>query len=123
MAQGSSTTIFLLLLFPMLVLYSEMVRADTYTVGNAGRWTFDVVDWPNGKSFKAGDTLVFNYCPRFHNVVAVDEAGYKTCSSAKGVKVYQSGKDEIQLAPGQNYFISGFPDNCQMGMKIAVNAA
>ena len=40
-----------------LMLSCEVAQAATYTVGDAGGWAFNVVGWPNGKSFKAGDTL------------------------------------------------------------------
>ena len=58
MAQGiGSATIAQMLLLCMLVLHSYMAYADTYRVGDGAGWTFNVVNWPNGKQFKAGDTL------------------------------------------------------------------
>lgn len=65
---------------------------------------------------------VFNYATGVHNVVAVNKAGYKTCKTPKGAKVYQTGKDQIKLAKGLNFFICNFPGHCESGMKIAVNA-
>ena len=121
MALGRGSALVLLLCF--LVLHSEMARAATYTVGGAGGWTFNTVGWPNGKRFRAGDTLVFNYNPAAHNVVVVDKAGYDNCRAARGAKVYRTGKDQIRLARGQNYFICSFAGHCQSAMKIAVNAA
>ncbi|KAG7016447.1 Basic blue protein, partial [Cucurbita argyrosperma subsp. argyrosperma] len=43
-----------------LVMMSQLesVEAAVYTVGDAGGWTFNVQDWPNGKHFRAGDTLI-----------------------------------------------------------------
>lgn len=35
----------------------ESVEAATFTVGDAGGWTFNVQSWPNGKRFRAGDIL------------------------------------------------------------------
>lgn len=40
-----------------LLIHSEIAQAATYTVGDSGGWTFNVVNWPNGKRFKAGDVL------------------------------------------------------------------
>ncbi|XP_058735780.1 basic blue protein-like [Vicia villosa] len=121
MALGRGSALVLLLCF--FVLNSELAHAVTYTVGGKGGWTFNTVGWPNGKRFRAGDTLVFNYSPSAHNVVAVNKAAYDGCSTPRGAKVYRSGKDQIRLARGQNYFICNFPGHCQSGMKIAVNAA
>ncbi|KAB1207030.1 Basic blue protein [Morella rubra] len=99
-----------------------MADAATYTVGDAGGWTFNVAGWPKGKRFRAGDVLVFNYSPAAHNVVAVNKAGYSTCKSPPGAKVYQTGKDRIKLVKGQNLFICSFAGHCQSGMKVAVTA-
>ncbi|KAL7246018.1 hypothetical protein ACSBR2_001198 [Camellia fascicularis] len=108
-----------------LVLVSHWVASDgaTYTVGGAGGWTFNLSNWPKGKSFKAGDALVFNYDPTTHNVVAVDRGGYGSCTTPASAKVYKTGMDRISLAKGPNYFICNFAGHCQSGMKIAVNAS
>jgi hypothetical protein len=66
---------------------------------------------------------VFNYSPSAHNVVAVSRAGYDGCSTPRGSKVYQTGKDRIKLVKGQNSFICSFAGHCQSGMKITVVAA
>ncbi|KAI4296268.1 hypothetical protein L6164_036241 [Bauhinia variegata] len=123
MAMGRGSAVVAVVLLLCLVLGSEMAQAATYTVGGAGGWTFNTVAWPNGKRFKAGDTLVFNYAPGAHNVVAVNKAGYNSCKTPRGAKVFKSGKDQIKLARGQNYFICNFPGHCESAMKIAVNAA
>ncbi|KAJ7946648.1 Basic blue-like protein [Quillaja saponaria] len=123
MAQGRGSAMFSMMLVCFLVLQSEMVHAaTTYTVGDARGWTFNVVGWPRGKHFRAGDTLVFKYNPQAHNVVAVNNVGYNTCKTPRGAKVFKSGRDQIKLVKGQNYFLCSFVGHCQAGMKIAVNA-
>lgn len=79
--------------------------------------------WPKGKTFKAGDVIVFNYDSTIHNVVAVDKAGYNNCRTPSGAKMFRSGKDQIKLAKGANYFICNTAGHCESGMKIAVVAA
>ncbi|KAK7246967.1 hypothetical protein RIF29_41840 [Crotalaria pallida] len=120
--RGNCAIVALMLLFCMLAFQSEISHAASYAVGDAGGWTFNVINWPNGKIFKAGDTIVFNYNTKFHNVVVVDEAGYKACTASPGDKVYESGNDEIQLTKGPNYFLCSIPTHCDRGMKIAVFA-
>ncbi|KAK4563316.1 hypothetical protein RGQ29_005716 [Quercus rubra] len=67
MAQGIGNAI--VVSVPLLgLLHRENVWAATYTVGDAGGWTFNVVGWPNGKTFKTGDVLVFNYNPTEQNM-------------------------------------------------------
>ncbi|KAF7803651.1 basic blue protein-like [Senna tora] len=120
MGRGSAISVLVLLCF--IFLHSQMANAATYTVGDASGWTFNAVGWPKGKRFRAGDTLVFNYSPAAHNVVAVNKVGYDTCRTPRGSRVYSSGKDQIKLVRGQNYFICNFPGHCESSMKIAVNA-
>ena len=111
-----------MVLVSLLMVQVEVGEAATYTVGGAGGWTFNVAGWTKGKQFKAGDVLVFNYSPAIHNVVAVNMVGYKACTTPKGAKVYKTGKDQIKLSKGPNFFICSFSGHCQSGMKIAVTA-
>ncbi|KAE9601244.1 hypothetical protein Lal_00023845 [Lupinus albus] len=119
MGRGSAIMVLLLCLF---VIESEMVHAATYRVGGAGGWTFNTVGWPKGKHFRAGDRLVFKYSPGAHNVAVVNKSGYAGCKTQRGSKVYHSGKDQITLVRGMNYFICSFVGHCQFGMKIAIYA-
>ena len=66
---------------------------------------------------------MFNYNPSYHNVVTVDNGGYSGCKTPRGAKVFQTGKDQIKLKKGVNYFICNFNGHCESGMKIAVTAA
>ncbi|CAL0329918.1 unnamed protein product [Lupinus luteus] len=111
-----------LLLLCLFVIQSEIVNAATYTVGGAGGWTFNTNGWPKGKRFRAGDRLVFNYGRGAHNVAVVNKGGYAGCNTPRGSKVYRSGKDQITLSRGMNYFICSFVGHCQFGMKIAIYA-
>lgn len=106
-----------------LLVLTEPALGAIYTVGGAGGWTFNVNNWPRGKSFRAGDVLVFKYGKTLHNVVAVDKRGYDTCSPSRGARVYQTGSDRMRLGRGHNYFICTIPGHCQAGMKIDVSAA
>ncbi|XP_021760938.1 basic blue protein-like [Chenopodium quinoa] len=126
MAQGrgsarSSLVVGVAILCLLAIIQPSL--AAYYNVGNGGGWTFNVNNWPRGKSFRAGDILVFNYARNLHNVVPVNSRGFASCSAPRGVKPYQSGKDRIRLKKGVNYFICSFPGHCQGGMKIAINAA
>ncbi|KAG8368760.1 hypothetical protein BUALT_Bualt15G0079400 [Buddleja alternifolia] len=112
-------------IFVAIVLSGLVIQAhaSSFTVGDSSGWTFGVAGWENGKSFKAGDTLVFKYGPSSHNVVAVDKSSYDSCTVPPNAKTYNSGNDKINLISGPNYFICGFPGHCQSGMKIAATAA
>ena len=55
--QGRGSAMVAMVLLFMLICQFEMGSAATYTVGDAGGWTFNVASWPNGKHFRAGDIL------------------------------------------------------------------
>ncbi|KAE8714317.1 Basic blue protein [Hibiscus syriacus] len=126
MAQGSGSSNQAKFMVPLLLwflVFSETVDATTYTVGGSDGWTFNTATWPRGKHFKAGDKLLFKYDPTLHNVVAVNRGGYRRCiTPAAGAKVYKSGKDEVKLHKGLNFFICNIAGHCESGMKIAINA-
>ncbi|KAJ4750825.1 Basic blue protein [Rhynchospora pubera] len=96
--------------------------AAVFMVGDGVGWSFSADSWSEGKSFRSGDELVFNYNPDIHNVVAVDASGYKNCQVPAGSRVYNSGNDHIPLDRGMNYFICSIPGHCKGGMKIAITA-
>ncbi|GMI87973.1 hypothetical protein HRI_002466600 [Hibiscus trionum] len=50
-------------------------------------------------------------------------ARYSSRKAPKGAKVFRSGKDQIKLRKGKNFFICNYIGHCQAGMKIAVIAA
>ncbi|CAL9094467.1 unnamed protein product [Musa acuminata var. zebrina] len=105
-----------------LFYHLEITAAAEIPVGDSDGWSFDVGNWPNGKTFKAGDVLVFKYDKGSHNVVVVDADGYDSCTSKSGSKTYTSGTDKITLAKGTSYFICSYPGHCDGGMKIKVVA-
>ncbi|CAN6303807.1 unnamed protein product [Urochloa humidicola] len=106
-----------------VLLHSELAESAVYTVGDSGGWSFNSVNWPRGKRFRAGDVLVFKYSPKAHNVVPVSAPGYSSCSAPRGARALTSGNDRVTLKRGVNYFICSFPGHCQAGMKVAVTAA
>ncbi|KAK9281129.1 hypothetical protein L1049_004022 [Liquidambar formosana] len=87
-------------LLVFLLLHFETTRAAKFTVGDTSGWTFNVNSWTNGKKFTAGDILVFNYDPTFHNLVIVDVNGYNNCVASSSSKTYTSGNDQIKLSEG-----------------------
>ncbi|XP_071700750.1 basic blue protein-like [Rutidosis leptorrhynchoides] len=122
--RGSAVVATVVLCLLAVALQCEVAHAATYVVGGKSGWTFNLIGWPRGKNFKAGDVLVFNYAKGAHNVVAVNKAGYDGCStSPRNAKVYTAGADRIRLVKGLNHFICTLPGHCAAGMKIQVLAS
>ncbi|KAL3515605.1 hypothetical protein ACH5RR_022507 [Cinchona calisaya] len=123
MSKAKVMTIFGMMVLLCALIQSNIASAATFTVGDSKGWTFNVAGWENGKSFKAGDVLVFNYPKGVHTVVGVGQNGYNTCNPSAG-QVFTSGSDRITLKKGGNFFICGVDSHCKnFGMKIAVNAS
>ncbi|GAV67387.1 Cu_bind_like domain-containing protein [Cephalotus follicularis] len=123
LARGTVLVATMVLLF--VVLHCEVAHAKTWTVGDGFGWTLAINEevWPRGKTFYAGDILVFNYDYQEGNVVVVNKKGYDTCTVNEKARVYESGHDRIQLAFGQNYFISSYQEGeCAGGLKMAIYA-
>ncbi|PWA85259.1 hypothetical protein CTI12_AA150910 [Artemisia annua] len=122
--SANRATMFIMVALVWLMVQSiEQVDAAVYTVGESSGWSFASGSWTNGKRFKSGDMLVFNYDSTIHNVVAVNKGGYNSCTAPAGATVYKSGKDRLKLSKGANFFICNVVGHCQSGMKIAIIAA
>ncbi|KAK8552170.1 hypothetical protein V6N13_120589 [Hibiscus sabdariffa] len=109
----------------LLVSLSCMVvpsLAKVYTVGDASGWTtgVDYRTWTSGKTFKVGDSLVFNY-PTSHTVDEVSKSDYSTCTVGNAITTDNSGATTVALKKaGTHYFICGVVGHCGNGMKLAV---
>lgn len=122
-SASRTTMVILVAMLWLMVQFIGPVDGAVYTVGDSSGWSFTSGSWTKGKRFKAGDVLVFNYDSTIHNVVAVNNGGYKGCTTPAGATVYKSGKDRIKLSKGPNFFICNVAGHCQSGMKIAAIAA
>lgn len=56
-ASWSVRAIVAIMAVSVLLLHADYVQAATYNVGDSGGWTFNIVGWPKGKHFRAGDVL------------------------------------------------------------------
>ncbi|CAL0314320.1 unnamed protein product [Lupinus luteus] len=119
--RGNNAIIAVMLLCCMVVFYFEISHATTFQVGDARGWDYGVSNWPSGKTFKAGDILVFNYNTAAQNVAVVNAAEYNSCT-APSSKTFDSGQEKITLKKGLNYFICAIRTQCEAGMKMVVNA-
>ncbi|CAN6584104.1 unnamed protein product [Malus baccata var. baccata] len=113
-----------------LVLVVAMVMmprclATVYTVGDSSGWAsgVDYSTWTSGKTFKVGDSLVFNYGSG-HTVDEVTDSDYKTCTVGNSITSDSSGTTTIPLkTAGTHNYICGSVGHCTMGMKLSVTIA
>lgn len=96
--------------------------AVDHTVGDSSGWAsgVDYTTWASDKTFKVGDTLVFQYGAS-HNVAEVGSADYSACSASNSIQSFSDQDTKITLTkPGTRYFICGVTGHCAGGMKLAV---
>ncbi|KAM7514546.1 hypothetical protein LguiA_004129 [Lonicera macranthoides] len=96
--------------------------ATVYTVGDSAGWALsvDYDTWTGGKTFKVGDSLVFNYGSS-HTVDEVSKSDYSSCAVGNSITSDNSGATTISLkTAGTHYFICGVVGHCSGGMKVAV---
>ncbi|CAM0912067.1 unnamed protein product [Alopecurus aequalis] len=118
--MASSSALIALL---VVVGCAAAASATTYTVGDAQGWTVgpDYSTWATGKTFMAGDKLVFNYPSQAHTVTEVTKADYDACSSSTNGE--NSGTTTKTLEAGDHYYICTIGTHCTNGMKLAITAA
>ncbi|XP_039003368.1 blue copper protein-like isoform X2 [Hibiscus syriacus] len=96
--------------------------ATVYTVGDTSGWTtgVDYTVWTKDKTFKVGDSLVFNY-PTSHTVDEVSSGDYSSCTVGNSITTDNTGATTVALkTAGTHYFICGVLGHCGNGMKLAV---
>ncbi|KAH6785019.1 hypothetical protein C2S51_037474 [Perilla frutescens var. frutescens] len=101
------------------------VSAAVYTVGDSSGWSMgvDYTTWTSDKTFRVGDTLVFNYGSS-HSVDEVNSNDYKTCATGNAITSDSSGATSITLkTAGPHYYVCGIPGHCDGGMKLAITVA
>ncbi|XP_015697646.1 basic blue protein-like [Oryza brachyantha] len=127
MGRGGCCASSLLAVWLVVVVCSTTAAAaESHVVGDTKGWGFSVAydGWASGKIFAAGDTLVFNYQPGVHNVVAVSAAEYRSWKvrDSADAAATAAGSARLDLKKGANYFICGLPGHCAAGMKLRVVA-
>ncbi|KAM0869297.1 hypothetical protein ACQ4PT_040784 [Festuca glaucescens] len=123
--RGSAALVAGLLLLCLLLPAAD-AAAKTYIVGDDAGWSKNLeATWLAGKTFYAGDVLVFKYDKEHHDLVMLGGKGYRRCQvprhSSKS-RVMRTGNDAVTLSRGNNYFICGEPGHCKNNMKLAVKA-
>ncbi|XP_076932768.1 stellacyanin-like [Bidens hawaiensis] len=97
--------------------------AKVYKVGGSAGWALsvDYDTWASDKTFKVGDSLVFNY-DSSHTVDLVSKSDYTTCTIGNSISSYNSGPTTISLnTTGSHYFICGIMGHCGGGMKLKID--
>ncbi|KAJ4956786.1 hypothetical protein NE237_013569 [Protea cynaroides] len=118
---SQAATLGIVILF-LLLKWEIVLCNNTYVVGYAKGWGPypEIFYWTKGKDFKTGDTLVFNYQNPDYRVAVVNADEYTSCIAGPDAKIYNSGHDQIQIGPQNNFYIAAVPQYCNEGAKLQV---
>ncbi|KAI9173615.1 hypothetical protein LWI28_003945 [Acer negundo] len=114
-----------LISFAIVACFAPSILAIEHIVGDDKGWTtnFDYQTWAQGKEFRVGDKLVFNYPAGAHSVVRVGDApSFQQCLKPDNVETLTSGSDVITLAtPGKKWYICVVAEHCEAAnQKLAI---
>ncbi|CAN0900203.1 Uclacyanin 1, partial [Linum grandiflorum] len=101
----------------------------TYTVGDSFGWNIPTSggagmfrNWAAGKDFMVGDTLVFNYTARAHNVAEVTRDAFTACRTTNPISIDSTPPSrKILTSPGEHFYICAFPQHCTLGQVLSIN--
>uniref|UniRef100_A0A0D9XG63 Phytocyanin domain-containing protein n=1 Tax=Leersia perrieri TaxID=77586 RepID=A0A0D9XG63_9ORYZ len=115
----------LLLMAAAAAAAAALAGATEYTVGDSEGWTIgpSYLAWSQKYNFTAGDTLLFSYVQKQHDVVRVTQDAFRTCETTNATVVarWATGRDVVELAAlGNYYFICNVSGHCLGGMKFSV---
>ncbi|XP_055814634.1 mavicyanin-like [Solanum dulcamara] len=72
--------------------------------------------------YEVGDSQVFNYNNKYHNVMQVSRQEYESCTITDPIATFNTGKDSITLpSSGDYYYVCGIPGHCQIGQKFHIH--
>ncbi|KAM7252265.1 hypothetical protein ACFE04_024148 [Oxalis oulophora] len=97
--------------------------ATVYTVGDDSGWTLgvDYATWTSNKTFKVGDTLIFDYLSGSHTIEEINKTDFEKCKTGNPIASDHSGKTRVDLKiAGTRYFTCGVMNHCWSGMKLAI---
>ncbi|CAL5209710.1 unnamed protein product [Lathyrus oleraceus] len=110
----------------LVAMHISFSYAAVYKVGDSAGWTtlgnIDYKKWAATKNFQLGDTIIFEYSAKFHNVMRVTHTMYKSCNASSPIATFTTGNDTIKITNhGHHFFFCGVPGHCQAGQKVDIN--
>ncbi|KAK1264109.1 hypothetical protein QJS04_geneDACA009421 [Acorus gramineus] len=107
------------------IILPSVVLSTKYIVGDDQGWTinFNYSKWTPGKTFRVGDSLVFNYDKDNHNVFKVNGALFKArqVPLANTNNSLTTGNDVVPLkTAGNKWYICGAEGHCDLGQKLVI---
>ncbi|KAK7255806.1 hypothetical protein RIF29_29227 [Crotalaria pallida] len=100
--------------------------ATHFIVGDSTGWVLPPYpmyysNWSHSRLIRVGDSLEFNFDPKFYNLVQVQHSDYDHCTTLQPIKIFNSSPTIIQLKEkGNLFFTCSIGNYCCLGQKIAI---
>ncbi|XP_022730712.1 blue copper protein-like isoform X2 [Durio zibethinus] len=127
--MGRILNIAFLAAIAMATMLQSSSAQTAYVVGDALGWAIPpgpavYTTWAANKTFRVGDTLVFNFTNGAHDVARVTKANYDACNSSSSLFLLSNSPANVTLnQTGDHYFLCAFPGHCSGGQKLAINVS
>ncbi|KAJ8536225.1 hypothetical protein K7X08_034626 [Anisodus acutangulus] len=114
----------------MASLVQDVTAQTAHMVGDNMGWIIPngasaYTDWAAGKTFRVGDTLVFNFRTNNHDVQRVQKTSFDECNSQNAIgSPIMTGPANVTLdTAGDHYYICTFGTHCRNGQKLAITVS
>ncbi|KAK6236185.1 hypothetical protein QUC31_019943 [Theobroma cacao] len=128
--MGRRLNIVFLATIAIAAMLQSSSAQTAYVVGDALGWAIPpggavaYTTWAANKTFRVGDTLVFNFTSGSHDVARVTRANFDACNSATPLLLLSNGPANFTLnETGDHYFLCAFPGHCSAGQRLAINVS
>ncbi|KAL3343254.1 hypothetical protein AABB24_027018 [Solanum stoloniferum] len=112
-------------------MVQDTAAQTVHVVGDSMGWIVPsngavaYTNWAAEKTFRVGDTLVFNFTTGRHDVLQVEETSFDGCNSQNAIgTAIMAGPANITLnSTDDHYFICTFGRHCQGGQKLKISVS
>ncbi|XP_061362263.1 cucumber peeling cupredoxin-like [Gastrolobium bilobum] len=100
--------------------------ATQFIVGDSAGWVIPPYptyysNWSHSQFIRAGDSLEFEFDPKFYNLIQVSQYEYEHCTAFEPLKVFNNSPAILPLKEkGMLFFTCTISNYCCLGQKIAI---
>ncbi|XWS72947.1 hypothetical protein CRYUN_Cryun02cG0083200 [Craigia yunnanensis] len=127
--MGRRLNIVFLATIAIAAMLQSSSAQTAYVVGDALGWVIPpgpaaYPTWAANKTFRVGDTLVFNFRNGAHDVARVTRANFDACNATSPLLLLSNSPANVPLnETGDHYFLCAIPGHCSAGQKLAINVS
>ncbi|XP_059287366.1 cucumber peeling cupredoxin-like isoform X1 [Lycium ferocissimum] len=112
------------------ILLQVTTAQTVHVVGEDTAWIIPLngptayESWASDRTFKVGDTLVFNFNALNHGVQEVSRASFEGCNMDNAIgEALMTSPANFTLTPGEHYYICTDIKHCEAGQRLAITVA